>query len=97
MTNFTERDLVALFQDAGFCDIHMEFHIGLKKTPGMSWDAFLDSAPFPVAATQRESFGKHFASEEVMLLEKIFRILAEKGESHTRTSVAYLTAVKPVI
>jgi arsenite methyltransferase len=34
LTNFSEHDLVTIFEGAGFTDIHLEFHINVGDDPG---------------------------------------------------------------
>lgn len=45
ITNFNERDLVRLALNAGFVDIHMEFHVDIYPSAVHSWEVFLDSSP----------------------------------------------------
>jgi len=94
LTNFSERDLIAFFQRAGFHEIHLELHIDIRKQPAMPWDTFIDIAPRPGAATLREIFASHLTGQEQRQVEAGFRPLVEAGHHATRDTIAYLTASK---
>jgi SAM-dependent methyltransferase len=95
LTNFTERDLVAICQFAGFGEIHLELHIDVRKGPTMSWDTFINLAPRPQTPTLREILESSFTQDERQLFEKGLRPMVESGQIFERDAVAYLTAVKP--
>jgi len=95
LTNFTERDLVGLCQQAGFGEIHLELHIDVRRAAAMSWEAYLDTAPRPHALTLREIFAAQFGEEEQRQFEEGLRPLVESGALVERDAIAYLTAAKP--
>jgi len=95
LTNFTERDLVTLCQQAGFGEIHLELHVDVRKGAAASWEAFIDTAPRPQAPTLREIFAAQFSEEEQRQFEAGLRPLVESGQVVERDTIAYLTAVKP--
>jgi SAM-dependent methyltransferase len=95
LTNFSERDLIAIFQKAGFIEIHLELHIDIRRQAGMPWDTFIDIAPRPGAPTLRELFALHLSGMELRQLEQGLRPLVESGQHTTRDTIAYLTAYKP--
>jgi arsenite methyltransferase len=95
MTNFSERDLLGLFQTSGFADLHLELHIDVRKAPPVSWETFLDVAPRPNAPTLREILSAGFNEAERGQLEKGLRPLVESGRFTERDTIAYLTAIKP--
>lgn len=95
LTNFTERDLVALFQMAGFIEIHMELHIDLNYGVPMNWPTFLHQSPFPGALSLFEAMTATLNREEQQQLEAHLRPKVESGQVTTRECVAYLTALKP--
>lgn len=95
LTNFSERDLVRLALDAGFIDVHMEFHVDIYPSAVHSWEVFLDSSPHPWAPPLRSILGERFSSEERALFETIFRPRVEARQFVTADRVAYLTAKKP--
>ena len=94
LTNFSERDLIALSQDAGFDRIHLELHIDIRKEAAMPWDTFIDIAPRPSTPTLREVFAAHLSGSEQRLLEDGLRPMVESGQYKTRDTTAYLTACK---
>lgn len=94
LTNFSERELIALFQSAGFSDIHLELHIDVRKGAAVSGDTFIDKAPRPGAPTLREVFASHLGEAERRQLEEGLRPLVESGRHTERDTIAYLTAVK---
>ena len=94
-TSYSEQDLVEMFQQAGFDDIHLELHIDVRKAPALSWDTFLDTAPRPRVQTLREILALHFSEAERDHFEAHVRPSIESGGSIDRGSMAYLTAVKP--
>ena len=95
LTNFTERDLIILFQLVGFTDIHMELHIDVRKGAAVPWNTFIDIAPRPGVPTLREVFAAHLNEAERQQVEQNLRPLVERGLHSERDVVAYLTAVKP--
>ena len=95
LTNFSERDLIALFQDAGFTGIHLELHIDIRKGPAVPWDTFIDKAPRPGVPALREIFAARLSALERRQLEEWLRPLVESGRHTEREAIAYLTAVKP--
>jgi arsenite methyltransferase len=95
LTNFSEHDLVTLFEGAGFTDIHLEFHIDVRKLAAESWETILDASPRPNTPTLREVLATRFTAEERVHFEAKLRPLAESGATFYRDSMAYLTAVKP--
>jgi len=96
LTNYTERDLIILFQQAGFTDIHMELHIDVRKGAAVPWNTFIDIAPRPGVPTLREVFAVHLIESERQQVEQSLRPLVERGLHNERDAVAYLTAVKPM-
>jgi ubiquinone/menaquinone biosynthesis C-methylase UbiE len=93
LTNFSEWDLVRLFQDNGFSEIHLELHIDVKNTPAMPWKTFLEIAPHPLAPTLGEILTTQFTAEEANRFEAVLRPSVESGREMERNAVAYLTAV----
>lgn len=95
LTNFTERDLVRLFQRAGFVEIHMELHIDARKAEAMAWNTFIDIAPMPGTPTLREVLADHLSEAERKLFEAGLRPVIESGDHTSQQAIAYLTARKP--
>ncbi len=95
LTNFTERDLMTMFETAGFGEAHLELHIDARKAAAAPWDAFLDSAHHPKAPTLREILAARFTEAERRHFEAGLRPVVESGQVVHRDAIAYLTAVKP--
>ena len=94
LTNFSEWDLVRLFQEAGFSEIHLELHIDVQASPAMPWETFLDIAPHPLAPTLREVMRDRFTADEAARFESVLRPSVEAGGEYERNAIAYLTAAK---
>jgi arsenite methyltransferase len=95
MTNFSERDLVSFAMQAGFADIHMEFHIDIGAPVSHTWDALLDSTPFPWAPTLRTCMAEQFSADERAIFEQVMRSEVGKGQMRTATRVAWISATRP--
>ena len=95
LTNFSERDLVQFFRDAGFVNIHMELHMDVKPSPAIPWSTFIEIAPRPGTPCLREIFEQHFTAAEVALFERGMRPDVESGKLIGQNTNAYLTAEKP--
>ncbi len=95
LTNFSEWDLVSLFEGSGFSEIHLEFHIDVWKALPMRWETFIDVSPHPLAPTLREILQSQFSAEEAMCFEAFLRPEVEAGNRNERETIAYLTATKP--
>jgi SAM-dependent methyltransferase len=97
MTDFDDRDLVALAEGAGFERIHLECHIDVEPSSLMrapSVDLLLDTAPNPLAPTVRESIAAALTAPE---RERFVAHLAEviaAGDPIRRSALAYLVATK---
>jgi ubiquinone/menaquinone biosynthesis C-methylase UbiE len=95
LTNFSDRDLVQFFRDAGFVKIHMELHMDVKPSPAMPWSTFIEIAPRPGVPCLREIFEQHFNAAEISLLERGIRPDVESGKLTGQNTNVYLTAEKP--
>ena len=95
ITNFSERYLVSLCQLAGFGEIHLELHIDIRKKFTVSWETFLDLSPHPQAPSLRTIMRSDFNEEERRELEAYLRPQVESEQGYERTTIAYLTAIKP--
>jgi ubiquinone/menaquinone biosynthesis C-methylase UbiE len=95
LTNFSERELIAIFQKAGFSEIHLEMHIDIRKAAAVSWDTYIDTAPRPGAPTLREVMTFRFSGSEQRQFEEGLRPLVESGRNLERDTIVYLTAIKP--
>ncbi|MDR3640473.1 MAG: methyltransferase domain-containing protein [Humidesulfovibrio sp.] len=95
LVNYSERDLVGFAMQAGFADIHFEFHIDVLPPLARSWDIFLGCSPHPWAPPPRAILAERFTPDEAQLFEQIFRPIIENSHTPNIDRVAYLTAVKP--
>jgi ubiquinone/menaquinone biosynthesis C-methylase UbiE len=96
MTNYSERDLLAYVQDAGFADIHLELHIDTLSATPISWEIFLDSSPHPLVPSTRQILDERFTAAEQQLFVRIARPLIEKNVSLTTNCIAYVVATKGI-
>jgi len=95
MMNFTEKDLVAQAEAAGFAEVHVELLIDVE--PGtwvLDWDRLLNTSPNPNAHTVGEAIRGALTQDEAARLERHIRPLADKGHGILRSAFAYLWAVK---
>lgn len=97
MTNFSERDLVSFAMQAGFVDIHMEFHIDIGASISNTWESLLDSTPFPWAPTLRTCMAEQFSAQERQLFEQVMRSEVGAGQLRAASRMAWISAVKPGI
>jgi SAM-dependent methyltransferase len=97
ITNFSERDLVHLFREAGFTNVHLELLIDHKRPVSLSWEICLDISPHPWAPTLREILDTRFSSSERQLFERGLRQILESENPVTHEPVAYITAEKPAV
>ncbi len=96
MTNFSERDLVSFAMQAGFVDIHMEFHIDIGQSISNTWDSLLDSTPFPWTPTLRTCMDEQFNEEERQLFEQVMRSEVGQGQLRAASRMAWISATKPL-
>jgi arsenite methyltransferase len=95
IANFGERDLVRFALDAGFVEIHLEFHIDVRPAMVPSWDVFLGYSPHPWAPPLSVILAEQFTAEERQWFEHIFRPRVEARQFATADRIAYVTAQKP--
>lgn len=94
--NFSERDLIEYARNAGFVDIHMEFHVDITPANHHSWDIFLDMTPHPWASPLRSLLHQTFTADERALFERVFRPIVENSTAVQVHRMAYLSANKNV-
>jgi ubiquinone/menaquinone biosynthesis C-methylase UbiE len=92
MMNFNERDLVAIAEQAGFAEIHLDFQIDIKPTTPQEWDRFLKTAGNPLAPTLEETFSAALTPTERERLSAHLKPLVESGAGTERRAFAYLRA-----
>ncbi|MFM0043021.1 class I SAM-dependent methyltransferase [Paraburkholderia sediminicola] len=96
IANYGERDLVRFALDAGFADIHMEFHIDVRRAAVTSWDVLLGSSPHPWAPRLGDILATQFTVDERLFFEQILRPQVEGRRMVMAERTAYLTALKPL-
>ncbi|CAB3641328.1 2-methoxy-6-polyprenyl-1,4-benzoquinol methylase, mitochondrial [Paraburkholderia sediminicola] len=94
IANYGERDLVRFTLDAGFVDVHMEFHIDVRPAAVTSWDVLLGSSPHPWAPRLADILATQFTVDERLFFEQILRPQVEARRLVTAERTAYLTALK---
>ncbi len=94
MTDFDERDLLSLAEQAGFGEIHLELQVGVTPRQPMSWDAFIHMAGNPRVPTLEEAMQEALTPDETAGFAAHLRPLVESGHGRARLAVAYLWAVK---
>lgn len=96
LTNYSERDLVRYVFNAGFTDIHLEFHIDMQTLNMPTWDTVLNLSPHPLAPPLGIVLEKHFTPDERRFFEPRLRDLLNNGQRRFTTNrTAWLTAEKP--
>ena len=95
IANYSERDLVRFALDAGFAEVHMEFHIDIRPAAITSWDVLLGSSPHPWAPRLGDVLANQFTVDERLFFEQILRPQVEGRRLVTAERTAYLTALKP--
>jgi ubiquinone/menaquinone biosynthesis C-methylase UbiE len=95
MMNFTEKDLVAMAEEAGFSEEHAELEIDVE--PGswvVDWDRLMGTSPNPKAPTAGESIAAALSPAEVALFEQHLRPLVDEGRGIRRMAGCYMVATK---
>lgn len=94
MTDFSYLDLLALCEDAGFSESHIEVRCDVTKRKPRGWESFINFAPNPNAETIGEELREIFSPGELDTVERHLRPLVESGNGIERSIAAYIWAVK---
>ncbi|MGQ0847271.1 MAG: methyltransferase domain-containing protein [Sporichthyaceae bacterium] len=97
MLGFDERDLFAWTLEAGFVDVRMEYRAEVAKAPppGGGLDAFLATAPNPLAPTYAELLAAALSGpQQARLRARLARAFAE-GDFERRAAAVHLRARRP--
>jgi len=95
MLNFDERDLILFAEKTGFKEIHLELEVDVKPPTTIGdWEAFIKIAPNPKIPTLQEAIQQTLTPEEAEKFIAHLRPLVESKQGTTRSSLAYLWAVK---
>jgi ubiquinone/menaquinone biosynthesis C-methylase UbiE len=95
IANYSERDLVNMAKQAGFCEIHLQLHIDVMPSQITDWQVFLGTSPHPWAPPLQQILAERFTSEERRLFERLVRPAVESGTNIGTERSAYLQARKP--
>src|SRR6266487_1964237 len=95
MLNFDERDLILFAERTGFKEIHLELEVDVKPPTTIGdWEAFIKIAPNPKIPTLQEAIQQTLKPEEAEKFIAHLRPLVNSNQGTTRSSLAYLWAVK---
>jgi hypothetical protein len=95
MTDFDERDLVRLAEQAGFDEVGLELQVSVKNSkPPVPWDRFLAMSGNPKIPTMAEAMDQSLTPAEITEFTAHLRPLVETGAGEERRALAYLTALK---
>jgi ubiquinone/menaquinone biosynthesis C-methylase UbiE len=92
MMDFNERDLVALTEQAGFDEIHLDFEVDVKPTPRQEWNRFRQTAGNPLAPTIEEAMSAALTPVERERFAAHLRPLVELGAGTERRAFAFMRA-----
>lgn len=96
IANYSERDLLRLFQECGFGEIHLELHIDVRRNAGIPWEAFLRCSPHPWAPPHGAVLEEQFTEVERQVLENALRPAVEAGSDAAVGRIVYISATKPI-
>jgi ubiquinone/menaquinone biosynthesis C-methylase UbiE len=101
MLDFDEQDLIAFAEKAGFREIHLDLQIEVKlpmdydgPVGGNRWEKFLKYAGNPKIPTLEEAMDQVLSTVEIEKFTDYLRPLVNAKLGSTRSSLAYLWAVK---
>lgn len=95
ITNYSERDLLGYFREAGFVEIHLQLHINVVRAESIPWETFLNGSPHPWAPTLGAILRERFTSSERRLLENAVRPAVEAGSAASVDRIVYVNAINP--
>ncbi|HTH95369.1 MAG TPA: class I SAM-dependent methyltransferase [Rhodocyclaceae bacterium] len=97
ITSFGERDFIRYAMDAGFTDIHLEFHIDVENAAlRPSWNVYREMSPHPLAPTLSKVLDEHFTLDERQFFEDKLRVLYETNQQLNVDRIVWMTARKPL-
>lgn len=97
MTDFDDRDLARLVENAGFEGVHVECHIDVAPgsiMPAASAEALLTLAPTPTAPTVGEAVDAGLTHAERQRFLEALDEAIQTGNAIRRTALAYVLATK---
>jgi SAM-dependent methyltransferase len=96
MLSFDERDLFTTVAAVGFVDVRMDYHAEVLdgRSPASSIEAFLATAPNPLAPTYAELLAEALSPTEAEILRaKLARAFAA-GDHRRRSAVVHISATR---
>ncbi|MGH2408817.1 MAG: methyltransferase domain-containing protein [Chloroflexota bacterium] len=92
MLNFDERDLLRVFEEAGFTHLELELRTSVKREhQPLAWfDALLDAPTNPRIPTMRQAISAALTPGEAAAYLAYYRRAVAEGPVTTRQAVAYL-------
>ena len=101
MLDFDERDLILFAEKAGFKEIHLELQVEVRSpmeyegsVESGSWENFIKFAGNPKIPTLEEAMDQVLTPDEIETFTTYLRPLIGSKRGATRSSLAYLWAVK---
>ena len=95
MLDFDERELLAMAEEVGFGDIHLELRVEITPAEPVRWETLMHQAGNPRSPTLAEAMRQVLTSDEARRYEAHLRPLVEQGRGVSRGAFAYLWATKP--
>ncbi|HTZ93673.1 MAG TPA: methyltransferase domain-containing protein [Streptosporangiaceae bacterium] len=93
MTDFDDRDLVRLAEQAGFADVELDLRVTVRRQRAAApWDRFLRQSGNPNLPPLGEMLRSALSPAELGAFTAHLRPLVETGNGEDRQAVAYLTA-----
>jgi arsenite methyltransferase len=93
MTDFDDRDLVRLAEEAGFADVRLDLRVTVTASrPAVPWDRFLRQSGNPNLPPLGEMLRGALTGAQLAKFTEHLRPLVEAGRGENRSAVAYLTA-----
>ncbi len=94
MTDFDERDLLRLAEEAGFFPLRLTLRAVVEPVAPRSWQGFLDTAGNPNLPTLGEAMEEALTPAERGRLTAHLRPLVERGEGEWRMAFAHVSGVR---
>jgi arsenite methyltransferase len=93
MTDFDDRDLVRLAEQAGFALVDLELRVTVKSSrPPVPWDRFLRMSGNPLVPPLADVLDRALTEQEKADFTAHLRPLIETGAGEERSALAYLKA-----
>jgi arsenite methyltransferase len=95
MVDFDERDLIVWAEDAGFGEVHLNYHVDIDQQPiEMTWPVLLRSSPNPLVPPLADVLAQALTLAEREVLEQRLQEQLSLGGANRRFASAYLMAIR---